>query len=141
MNKQTYSINNCKLLTLSSIIDSRGSLCVLEGNTVLPFPIQRVYYLYGCSLEHLRGGHAHINLKQVFIALNGTINIKLDDGKNSKDILLDKPNLALYVSPHIWRDIRFLSKDAVLLVLASDLYYEADYIRSYNDFKLFTSSK
>lgn len=128
-------LDSCKLLNLSTIADERGNICVLEGQTSIPFIIKRVYYLFDCPIEFQRGGHAHKNLRQLIIALNGEVNVRLDDGFKNREITLNSPTTALSLSPMIWRDIQFLTPNAVLLVLASDVYDENDYIRDYNDFQ------
>ena len=82
-----------------------------------------------------RGGHAHKDLFQVLIALNGSFELLLDDGSNTKKILLDSPNIGLYIPNGIWREMNNFSKNSVCLVLASEDYDENDYIRNYQDFK------
>jgi dTDP-4-dehydrorhamnose 3,5-epimerase-like enzyme len=111
-----------------------GSLSFVEKE-IIPFSIKRVYYLYDVPFNGERGGHAHKDLFQVLIALNGSFELLLDDGSNTKKILLDSPNVGLYIPNGIWREMNNFSKNSVCLVLASEDYDENDYIRNYQDFK------
>ena len=88
-----------------------------------------------------RGFHAHKKLKQILICVHGSCKIHLDDGTETKEILLDKPYEGLYISNNMWREMYDFSSEAVLLVLASELYDESDYIRNYNDFIKFVKRK
>lgn len=114
--------------------DSRGSLIALEANKDIPFEIKRVYYIFDTKKDVVRGHHAHKTLEQVLICVSGSCIIVLDDGKKRNEVLLDKPNIGLYVGPNMWREMKDFTPDAVLLVLASDWYDEADYIRDYSEF-------
>ena len=114
--------------------DERGQLIALEGNREIPFDIKRVYYIYDTKKGVRRGFHAHKNLKQILICIKGSCKIHIDDGTETKEILLNCPEKGLYLSNYIWREMYDFSHDAVLLVLASEYYDESDYIRSYEDF-------
>ena len=115
--------------------DERGQLIALEEYKDIPFRIRRVYYMYDTGEGVVRGCHAHKNLQQILICIHGSCKIKLDNGDETKIIPLEKPYEGLYVSNALWREMYDFSKDAVLLVLASEPYDEADYIRNYNEFK------
>lgn len=114
--------------------DSRGSLIALEAKKDIPFEIKRIYYIFDTKEGVVRGHHAHKTLQQVLICVSGSCTIVLDDGKARSEVLLDKPNIGLYIGPNIWREMKDFSPGAVLLVLASDWYNEADYIRDYSEF-------
>lgn len=114
--------------------DERGMLVALEQNAEIPFPIKRVYYMYDTSEHTRRGYHAHKQLEQILICIHGSCKIHLDDGKETKEIVLDKPYEGLYMNNYIWREMYDFSPDAVLMVLASELYDESDYIRDYQQF-------
>ncbi len=114
--------------------NSQGELIAIEELKDIPFRIRRVYYMYGMGTEATRGFHAHKNLQQILICVVGSCKIRLDDGNESKVILLDKPNEGLYMSGTVWREMTEFSPGTVLLVLASEPYNEPDYIRSYNEF-------
>ena len=121
--------------------DERGQLIALEELKDIPFCIKRVYYLYDTEAGVARGFHAHKTLQQILICVHGSCKIKLDNGKEKKIVLLDKPYEGLYVSNAMWREMFDFSPDAVLLVLASELYDEADYIRNYNEFLEYINNK
>ena len=114
--------------------DDRGQLVAIEEHKDLPFAIKRVYYMYDTVDGVTRGKHAHKSLEQILICVHGSCKIRLDDGKEKKVVSLDQPNVGLYVSNVLWREMFDFSSDAVLLVLASELYDESDYIRNYDDF-------
>ena len=114
--------------------DDKGSLVSVEGNSDIPFPIRRVYYLYGIKQDVIRGHHAHKTLQQVIISVHGSCKIRLDDGEEQQTEILCRPNEGIYISYDIWRELYDFSSDAVLVVLASDSYYESDYIRDYDEF-------
>jgi dTDP-4-dehydrorhamnose 3,5-epimerase-like enzyme len=127
-------IEECKIIELPKIIDSRGNLTFIEGNRHIPFEIKRVYYLYDVPGGEVRGGHAHRGLKQFIIATSGSFDVILDDGCNKKRFHLNRSYYGLYVCPMIWREIDNFSSGSVCLVLASETYDENDYIRDYTQF-------
>ncbi|EHH3929662.1 WxcM-like domain-containing protein [Escherichia coli] len=114
--------------------DERGSLVSLEQNKNIPFEIKRIYYIFGTKDGVSRGFHAHKNLQQVAICVKGSCRFLLDDGKTKEEIILDSPDTGLYINNFIWREMHDFSEDCVLMVLASELYDESDYIRDYSDF-------
>jgi hypothetical protein len=128
------NIDNCKILELPKITDPRGNLTFIEGGDHIPFDIQRVYYLYDVPGGAERGGHAHKGLHQLIIAMSGSFDVVLDDGKNKKRVHLARSYYGLYVCPMIWRELDNFSSGSVCMVLASNKYDEADYYRNYNDF-------
>lgn len=128
------SIERCKLIDLPKIQDARGNLTFVEGLRHVPFEIKRVYYLYDVPGGAERGGHAHKDLQQLIIAMSGSFDIVLDDGRQKKRIHLNRSYYGLYVCPMIWREMDNFSSGAVCLVLASNTYDEADYYRNYADF-------
>ena len=114
--------------------DERGQLVALEEYKDIPFKIKRVYYLFDTLEDVRRGFHAHRELEQILICIHGTCKVLLDDGADKKVVPLERPYEGVYVGPGLWREMYDFSPDAVLLVLASELYNEADYIRDYNEF-------
>lgn len=114
--------------------DERGQLVAIEQLKDIPFKIERVYYLYETRDGVRRGFHAHKELEQILVCVHGSCKILLDDGSNKRDVVLNKPNEGLYIPNSIWREMYDFSSDAVLLVLASNLYNENDYIRNYDEF-------
>lgn len=129
-------MQNISLINIPKVHDYRGSLAVVENNTI-PFGIKRIYYLYDVPSDSYRGGHAHKEQESVIIALSGSFEVITNDGINEKRTLLNKPNMGLYISTNVWREIENFSSGAVCLVLASTEFNEAEYIRDYEEFKLF----
>ena len=121
--------------------DDRGQLIALEEMKDIPFEIKRVYYMYDTLEGVRRGFHAHKSLEQILICIHGTCKILLDNGKEKKVIPLEKPYEGLYVSNAMWREMFDFSPDAVLMVLASEYYDEADYIRNYDEFLKYIGKK
>ena len=117
--------------------DDRGMLVALEEFNDIPFEIKRVYYMYDTKKGVHRGFHAHKNLQQILICIHGSCKVLLDNGKEKKIISLEKPYEGLYVSNKMWREMYDFSSDAVLMVLASEIYKEDDYIRNYDEFLKF----
>ena len=112
--------------------DERGQLVALEEHKDIPFEIKRVYYMYDTGKGVTRGQHAHKSLEQILICIHGSCKLMLDNGKEKKIVSLEKPYEGLYISNNIWREMYDFSSDAVLMVLASDVYKEEDYIRNYD---------
>ena len=127
-------LSDCNLFDIQSFSDERGELSILQEDEGVKFSIKRIYYLYDTKATHVRGVHAHHKLEQIIVALRGKFEIKLDDGNKSEIIVLDKPNLGLYVSPMIWREVTPMENNGICMVLASRKYEEEDYIHDYKDF-------
>lgn len=115
-------------------MDPRGALTFLEEDADVPFSIRRIYYIYRVAEGERRGFHAHKRLKQCLICLGGSCKILLDDGKERQIVELNDPNEGLYIDTPVWREMYDFSAGATLLVLASESYDEADYIRDYDEF-------
>lgn len=124
----------CRILDLPIRGDERGSLIALERSRDLPFEIARVYYIFGTRPGVSRGFHAHRDLSQMVIAMNGSCRMTLDDGRTKWNILLDRPDKALLISGLIWREMHDFSEQCVLTVLADRRYDPSDYIRDYGEF-------
>jgi dTDP-4-dehydrorhamnose 3,5-epimerase-like enzyme len=127
-------VNNCKIIELPKIADPRGNLTFVEANRHVPFDIQRVYYLYDVPGGAERGGHAHKALHQLIIAMSGSFDVVLDDGRQKKRVHLARSYYGLYVCPMIWRELDNFSSGSVCMVLASNVYEESDYYREYRGF-------
>ena len=121
------------LIDIPKITDVRGNLGVVEKD-VIPFNIKRVYYLYDVPSTAYRGGHSHIDQTELLIPLSGSFEVVLDNGKEKKSVLLNKPDKGLLIHTGIRRELQNFSSGAVCLVLSSGEFDEADYIRSYKDF-------
>lgn len=128
------NIDNCKIIDLPKISDPRGNLTFIEGNQHIPFDIRRVYYLYDVPGGAERGGHAHKALSQLIIAMSGSFDVILHDGREKKRFHLNRSYQGLYVCPMMWRELDNFSSGSVCMVLASNLYDEEDYYRDYESF-------
>ena len=128
-------IVKCRIINLPSLGEEGiGFISVVESLKMIPFNIQRVYWIYQCPPDIARGQHAHIKLQQIIIAISGKIKLKCEylDG-SIEEFVLEHPSKGLYVPQNVWRYITF-SENAVLLCAASEKYDEKDYIRNYDDF-------
>lgn len=136
-----YSVFDCSVMELDKHhSDRKGNLTVVENGITLPFDVKRVYYLYDVPGGENRGSHAHKELEQLIVAASGSFRVTLDDGENKRTFFLNRPYQGLYVKPGLWRDLEEFSSGSVCMVLASDIYIEADYIRNYKDFLFFRKS-
>ena len=122
-----------ELIKIPKIEDPRGNLSVIE-KTVVPFEIKRVYYLYDVPAGAERGGHSHIEQQEFLVALSGSFEVVLNDGKQEQTITLNKPYEGLLIPKGIWRELKNFSSGSVCLVVASDVFQEEDYIRDYDVF-------
>lgn len=134
---KTPTVYDCSVIGLGKIENDRGNLTVVQSESTVPFDIRRVFYLYDIPGGEARGAHAHKQCHQFLIAASGSFEVVLDDGRNTRTVYLNRPFLGLHIPPGIWAAEQEFSSGAVCLVLASDLYDEADYIRSYDEFMRF----
>lgn len=130
-------MKNCKLIAIPKIEDAQGNLSVIEKECI-PFSIKRVYYLYDIPSGARRGGHSHIEQLEFLIPLSGSFDVILTDGKETKTVHLNRPNIGLFIPKGIWRELENFSSGAVCLVVASAVFDEEDYVR---DFDVFVSLK
>lgn len=127
-------IRSAKLISSPVIRDPRGNLIARESPKNVPFDPRRCFVVFDVPEARVRGGHAHLELQQLMVCLRGSVTVTLDDGKQDQDFVLDSPELGLYVPPMIWSVQHDFTKDAMLLVLASDVYDPDDYIRDHRLF-------
>jgi dTDP-4-dehydrorhamnose 3,5-epimerase-like enzyme len=128
------NLDQVKLIQLPKISDPRGNLTFIEGGSHIPFGIERVYYLYDVPGGAERGGHAHKNLQQLIIAMSGSFDVVLTDGKEKKRFHLNRSYEGLYIPTMLWRELDNFSSGSVCMVLASNTYDENDYYRDYNEY-------
>ena len=133
-------IGDCREIQLPVISNPAGNIAVIEEAVGVPFRIRRVYYLYGVPEGAERGGHAHRDLEQLLVAVSGRFDVVLDDGEARRSVPLASPDRGLYLPRMVWRELTGFSSGAVCLVLASEPYDEADYIRDYDEFAALSAS-
>ena len=135
------NIYNCSVLELTRIHNPSGNITIVQRERVLPFNVKRVYYLYDVPSGSERGGHAHKVLQQLIVAASGSFDVILDDGTMKKTVHLNRPNFGLLIVSGIWREIINFSSGGICLVLASEKYDPADYVRQYDVFLEWKSLK
>ncbi len=125
-----------KEIYLKQINDAHdGTLSIAEAEGQIPFKIKRVFYIYDFKTsKSKRGFHAHKKLKQVIFALSGYFTLTLDNGFNKETMILNDPNKGILIDRCVWHTMREFSEDCIILVFASELYREDDYIREYKSF-------
>ena len=136
-----HNVSDCHIVELDRHHSARkGDICVVENGQTVPFNTKRLYYLYDVPGGVSRGGHAHKGLYQLIFAASGSFTVTLDDGCTKRSYTLNRPYRGLLVKPGIWRELDDFSSGSVCLVLASEKYDEADYIRDYDDFLKYRKS-
>ena len=128
------TVEDCRLFDLGKIEFDRGNLTVIQSMDTIPFDIRRVFYLYDIPGGEARGAHAHKQCHQFLVAASGSFEVVLDDGHENRTVFLNRPFKGLHIPPGIWAAEKEFSSGAVCLVLASEPFDEADYIRDYNDY-------
>lgn len=124
----------CKIIELPKILDTRGNLSFVQNITHIPFEIKRTYWLYDVPGGESRGGHAYRETEEFVIALSGSFDVILDDGKEKKTFHLNRSYYGLYIPKGIWREMKNFSTNSLALEFASTKYNPDDYIRDYNEF-------
>lgn len=125
------------LINFKPLGDVRGSLVAIEAEKSVPFPVRRVYYIYGTKHGVERGFHAHKALNQVAVAVSGSCEMILDDGDQEVSVCLDSPEQGVLIEPKVWHYMKGFSPNCVLLVFADEHYDERDYLRDYDEFLKF----
>ena len=128
------SVFDCSIIELPKITDRRGNITPVYSNENIPFDVKRVFYLYDIPGGEARGAHAHKTCHQFLVAASGAFEVVLDDGVNKRTVILNRPYYGLHIPPGIWAAEQGFSSGSVCLVLASEKYDEADYIRQYDIF-------
>jgi dTDP-4-dehydrorhamnose 3,5-epimerase-like enzyme len=127
-------LEDCRIVELPRIPSPRGNLTFMEGGVHLPFPIERVYYLYDVPGGETRGGHAHKSIEQFIVAASGSFEVVVKDGRRTRSFGLRRSYYGLYVPTMLWRELVDFSSGSVCLVMASARYDEGDYIRDWDDY-------
>lgn len=122
-----------KIIEFKDLGDERGNLVVIEGEgRDIPFDIKRVFYIYGSDSEVVRGQHANRETEFLLVNVGGTSKVRIDNGRESEIVQLNRPGMGLYLPPMLWKDMYDFSPDSILLVLASRHYDAGEYIRDYD---------
>ena len=135
------TVYDCSVVELGKIDNNQGTLTVVQSGMNVPFDIKRVFYLYDVPGGEARGAHAHKQCHQFLVAVSGSFEVVLDDGNNKRTVVLNRPFYGLHIPPGIWAAEQGFSSGSVCLVLASEKYEEADYIRCYEEFVSFRNLK
>lgn len=131
---RTPTVDDCHIIQLPKIPDYRGNLTYLEGARHIPFRIARAYWIYDVPGDAVRGGHAYKGLHEFVVSLSGSFEVRVDDGTSKRTFVLNRSYYGLYVPPMIWRQLADFATNSVCLIVASDRFTEADYIRHYDAF-------
>ena len=134
-------LQDVRVIELPKILDRRGNLSIVEENKEIPFKIKRTYWIYDVPGGEIRGGHAYNENQEFIIALSGSFDIIIDDGKARRKFSLNRSYYVLYVPQQLWRQIENFSTNSLALVLSSTIYDENDYIREYEKFLLMKESE
>lgn len=130
------NLNDVKLVSLPKFLDDRGNLSFVEQLQHIPFEIKRSYWIYDVPGGQVRGGHAYRENEEFIIALSGSFDVILDDGKQRQEFLLNRSYMGLYVPKGIWRQMQNFSTNSLALVLASTFFDKNDYIYDYERYKV-----
>ncbi|RME97187.1 MAG: WxcM-like domain-containing protein [Bacteroidetes bacterium] len=136
-NARKTSVYDCTIIQLPKVHNVAGNITAVNNQQEIPFAVKRVYYLYDVPGGESRGGHAHRNLHQFILAGSGSFDIQVDDGRIKRTFQLNRPDYGLYLPPGLWRELDNFSSGSICLVLASEVYQAADYLRLYEDFLTF----
>jgi dTDP-4-dehydrorhamnose 3,5-epimerase-like enzyme len=128
------NVQDCKIIELPKVSDPRGNLTFIEGDRNIPFTIKRAYWIYDVPGGEIRGGHSYRNLRELIVAVSGSFDVVVNDGRDRKVFSLNRSYFGLYVPNMIWRDLENFSTNSLCFILASEVYSEADYIRDYGEF-------
>lgn len=123
-----------RIVTLPKFLDARGNLSFVEQENHIPFAIKRTYWLYDVPGGECRGGHAYKENQEFIVALSGSFDVVLDDGKEKKTFTLNRSYYGLYVPQGLWREMDNFSTNSLALILSSTNYDANDYIRDYDEF-------
>ncbi len=129
------NVQECKIIELPKVSDPRGNLTFIEGDRNIPFTIKRAYWIYDVPGGEVRGGHSYRTLQELIVAVSGSFDVVVDDGRERRVFSLNRSYYGLYVPNMIWRDLENFSTNSLCLILASEVYSEADYIRDYGEFQ------
>jgi hypothetical protein len=129
------ALDACRTIELPRIDSTSGVITPVEAGVEIPFAIERVFYLYDVVAGAVRGGHAHKELEQVYVAAMGSFRVVLDDGRERRAVDLKQPHVGLYIPTMVWSDLVDFASGTIAVVLASRHYDESEYVRDYDEFR------
>ena len=135
------TLASCQIIRLPRVEDVRGNLSFVEEKLHIPFAIKRVYWVYDVPGGATRDGHAYRTLEEFIIAVSGSFDVAIDDGKEQQVVQLNRSYMGLYVPPMVWRRLENFSSNSVALILASQPYSEGEYLREYQEFTFLGKTK
>ena len=131
------TVYDCAIVHLPIVHSEAGNITSVNNQKEIAFTVKRVYYLYDVPGGETRGGHGHFELHQLILAGSGSFDITVDDGRIRRSFRLNRPDYGLYLPPGLWRELENFSSGSICLVLASEVYDSTDYLRDYEEFKIF----
>jgi dTDP-4-dehydrorhamnose 3,5-epimerase-like enzyme len=135
------TLNEVKIIQLPKILDERGNLSFFENEKQVPFRMARAYWIYDVPGGETRGGHAYKNMQEMIVAMSGSFDVVLNDGKEKKTFSLNRSYNGLYVPRMIWRHMENFSTNSLALIVADQLYQEDEYIRNFEIFLNYQNQK
>lgn len=129
------NVKDCLVVNLQKIGDRRGNLSIIEEQKQIPFDIKRVYYIYDVPGGERRGGHAYKENQEFIVALSGSFDVKLNDGKEERVFSLNRSYYGLYVPNGLWREMENFSTNSLALILSSTEFDDDDYIMKFDEYK------
>jgi len=141
LHKKKVTVYDCSIIGFSGIENREGSITITENDINIPFAVKRVFYIYDIPAGKDRGAHAHKKCHQFLVAVSGGFEVEMDDGKNKRTVVLNRPYYGLHIPPGIWAAEKGFSGGSVCLVLTSEKYDGDDYIRNYEEFKQYVCEK
>lgn len=134
MQNRRITVFDCSLVELPKIQNRAGNITPVHNDIEIPFKVKRIFYLYDIPGGESRGAHAHKECHQFLIAVSGSFEVLLDDGKTRRIVQLNRPNWGIHIPPGIWASEVNFSSGSICLVFASHFYSEEDYLRSYEQY-------
>lgn len=131
------NISHCRIIQLPKVHATSGNITSINNGLDIPFDVKRVFYIYDIPSGEDRGAHAHKECHQLLVAISGSFEVEVFDGKNKGCFFLNQPNLGLHIPPRIWASEVNFSGGGICLVLASHEYDSEDYIRNYQEYLIY----
>lgn len=128
-------IDNCKIIQFPKILDERGNLSFFEEDEHIPFRVKRSYWIYDVPGGEIRGGHSYRTNQELIIALSGSFDVILNDGRSERAVSLNRSYYGLYIPAGVWRHMENFSTNSLAFIAASTEYSETDYQRNFQFYR------